>query len=65
MSWTLSELSGAGVKIWGTVHGTQLGKYSGEKSGRPSSGYKREMNRTSGLCSLKMLGGWFLLSGRA
>ena len=41
MSWMLSELPGAGVKIWLMCMRHSLESVSGEKSGSPSSGYTK------------------------
>lgn len=63
MSWKLSELPGARVKIWLTGHETWLVKYL-VKSGRPSTGYAKGEEKNN-VHTLKRHRGRFCLLGSA
>lgn len=65
MSWKLSELPGARVKLWLAGQATQLGKDSVEKSARPSSNYANGGEHNTPTLHTKLYRGRFHLLGRA
>lgn len=65
MSWKLSELPGARVKLWLAGQATQLGKDSVEKSARTSSNYANGGEHNTPTLHTKLYRGRFHLLGRA